>query len=443
MLDLRTVYIVSAVTCSVLGIVQMIAYSSGRFERWLFWWSLSGIAIGLGLFCIGLRNILPDAISVLAGNSLVLAGYVLLVASIRLFRGRPARWGISWLTLGILSAPLTLLWSDDASAMYRISVFSFVCALGDLLVLREGLLLARREGLRSAWLVVAIYLPTALLFAVRVVLAAGGWIGEKGIYGPGSHIDVWIGLWAAPFLALRSIVINLMAAERAGNKLSHLADRDALTGVLNRGGLMRSYAGLEAGPIALMLIDVDHFKQLNDTHGHAIGDEVLRRFASSASTHLRSSDLFARHGGDEFVIVLKEARSKRPSRPPIRSGQLLPVLSARWRNSSSCRRSASAWRPRSADRVNSKPCCSAQTRRFMPASATAVTASTRSKKVARRPECGDDFSAASRNPFLFQRTRVKISPPHPRLWGRGYTGRVTGQGAGSRTSISRRASGVR
>jgi diguanylate cyclase (GGDEF)-like protein len=122
---------------------------------------------------------------------------------------------------------------------------------------------------------------------------------------PGNGADAWLGLWAAPFLALRSIVINLMAAERAGNKLTYLANRDALTGVLNRGGLMRSYAGLEPGPVALMLIDVDRFKQLNDTHGHGVGDEVLRRFASSASLHLRSHDLFARQGGDEFVIVLK------------------------------------------------------------------------------------------------------------------------------------------
>ncbi len=167
MLDLRTIYIVSAMTCSVLGIVQMIAYSSGRFERWLFWWSASGIVIGAGLFSVGLRNVLPDVVSILIGNNLILVGYLLLIVSVRLFGGRPAHWGLSWLILAVLSAPLILLWRDDASTTPRIAIFSLVCALGDLLVMLEGIRLARQERLRSAWLVAAIYMPTAAIFAAR------------------------------------------------------------------------------------------------------------------------------------------------------------------------------------------------------------------------------------------------------------------------------------
>ena len=305
MLDLRTIYIVAAMTCFVLGIVQMIAYSSGRFERWLLWWSASGIAIGAGLFSIGLRNVVPDFVSVLIGNNLILIGYLLLVVSIRLFGGRPTRWGLGWLGLAVVSMPLVLLWHDDASSAQRIAIFSFICGICDLIVVVEGVRLARGEKLRSAWLMAAIYVPTAAIFGARAVLAATGWIGEGGLFAAGNGVDAWLGLWAAPFLALRSIVINLVAGERAGGKLLSLADRDALTGVFNRGGLSRAYAALGPGPVALMLIDIDHFKQLNDTHGHAVGDDVLRRFAASASSHLRSSDLFGRHGGDEFVIALK------------------------------------------------------------------------------------------------------------------------------------------
>lgn len=56
--------------------------------------------------------------------------------------------------------------------------------------------------------------------------------------------------------------------------------------------------------IALLLIDIDHFKQLNDTHGHAAGDHILRLFAEAARGELRASDVLARQGGDEFVVVL-------------------------------------------------------------------------------------------------------------------------------------------
>src|SRR5690606_16939037 len=81
-----------------------------------------------------------------------------------------------------------------------------------------------------------------------------------------------------------------------------------LTGLLNRGALLRAVDELstrETNPRpALLMMDLDHFKRLNDTHGHAFGDDVLRRFASILKSTLRSSDLAARYGGAEFVAVL-------------------------------------------------------------------------------------------------------------------------------------------
>lgn len=97
-------------------------------------------------------------------------------------------------------------------------------------------------------------------------------------------------------------------------RLLNLAERDPLTGVLNRAGF-RGYlaARNEAGggaSIALLYIDLDHFKEVNDAQGHACGDELLRYFAERIKRLVRPTDAVARLGGDEFAVVLNDARAQ-------------------------------------------------------------------------------------------------------------------------------------
>ena len=99
-------------------------------------------------------------------------------------------------------------------------------------------------------------------------------------------------------------------ARRHEAELQHLADHDALTGLVNR----RSFesrldqalaAARESGrPAAVLVIDLDNFKTVNDTYGHAVGDELLRRVAAAMRSRVRDSDIVARLGGDEFGVLL-------------------------------------------------------------------------------------------------------------------------------------------
>ena len=91
------------------------------------------------------------------------------------------------------------------------------------------------------------------------------------------------------------------------------AATDPLTGVLNRRALQRlldreiSRADATGVGISVLALDLDHFKAINDTHGHAAGDEALRAFAARVRVQLRQSDHLARMGGEEFVVVLPGA----------------------------------------------------------------------------------------------------------------------------------------
>jgi diguanylate cyclase (GGDEF)-like protein len=98
--------------------------------------------------------------------------------------------------------------------------------------------------------------------------------------------------------------------DRAKQQLEHRADHDALTGLINRSRfdalIQHKLAACElAGDrLALLYLDIDEFKQINDVHGHAIGDELLCLFAERLKAGLRELDLVARVGGDEFAAVL-------------------------------------------------------------------------------------------------------------------------------------------
>jgi diguanylate cyclase (GGDEF)-like protein len=129
-----------------------------------------------------------------------------------------------------------------------------------------------------------------------------------------------IALSANPFPGFVAIglplVLTIIVVSEATNRLvaalHRAATTDALTGLLNRHGLFTAaehtlaQAVRARQPLTVMLVDLDGFKQINDEQGHAAGDDVLRSLARAWQPHLRHSDVVARVGGDEFVVVMPD-----------------------------------------------------------------------------------------------------------------------------------------
>lgn len=315
-LDIRTLYVVTAVACLVLGALQLIAYCTQRFERWPAWWGLSNVLLGLGTLGVALRGIGPDFLTVQLANVVTVAAFLLLLASVRAFAQRPPlSW---WVVTGVALSQVLLVavWSTPADFRARIAFESTVFALFDSAIVVEGVRLARRHRLKSAWLLAGCFGVTALLFAIRTVMTSRGAIGGTTLFSSPTVTYQWMAATGEVFITLRGFTLLLMAAERSHQLLFDHAQRDPLTGALNRSGLHLSYGRLAAarraarqddamsGIVSLVVIDLDHFKAINDTHGHTMGDDVLRLFAATASGDLRAGDTLARYGGDEFVVLL-------------------------------------------------------------------------------------------------------------------------------------------
>jgi len=120
--------------------------------------------------------------------------------------------------------------------------------------------------------------------------------------------------YLAAMVSVAAIVVALITAKMQ-TELAHTAETDALTGCLNRRGLHSAWprelarAVRQGDQIALLALDIDRFKAINDTYGHEVGDRVLAAVGSELLGQTRTEDLCARFGGEEFVVAMIDARA--------------------------------------------------------------------------------------------------------------------------------------
>lgn len=307
-LDLRTIFVTGALTCFIIGVMQLMTFATGRFTRSPVWWGASSLCIGTGLICAAFRDSIPDVLSIEFANTAMLAGCLLLLFGIRHFAGRELHWFGFTITLLAVWILLSLSPGPQGYAA-RVLIVAVVMAFCDAAIVREAIRLGLQEKLRSAWLLAILFAPTVVIYAGRILLAASDRVGTT-LFPRDSGVNAWLAATGVAFVVLRGQALLLLAAERSNRMLAALARRDPLTGAMNRSGIEQWLDGQMRGALdggmkaSILLVDIDHFKAVNDTHGHAAGDEILRVFAHAVRGQLRSGDILARQGGDEFAIIL-------------------------------------------------------------------------------------------------------------------------------------------
>ena len=158
--------------------------------------------------------------------------------------------------------------------------------------------LTPRSRANFAWKLIIICLIGVAVNATIDLLMSGA----SG-FNPKQH---WIfGLGLSPFIALLLLSVSHLVAVK--DELHRQANTDLLTGLMNRRAFLEALDHAEEG--AIMMIDVDFFKMVNDKYGHAAGDAVLAAIAGHLQTNLRADDIIARVGGEEFAVYLVGADS--------------------------------------------------------------------------------------------------------------------------------------
>jgi diguanylate cyclase (GGDEF)-like protein len=275
-------------------------------DRALALWTKGCVFLLAGMSALLSRLFLPEWLAVLVGNPLVLCGMLYFNQAVYLFVGKgpvPA-WLTGLVVAGVLATPVLLAWPMSTRSMIFSAVLMLMAGLPALHVFRHAW---HAESTMRA--VALTMLMLSLAHALRAVQA--GLVPDEYTTFFQSSLGQGIVVLLA-FLALLGSGVGFVMAslERTAKSMEFLASHDALTGCLNRRSfdplcdheVARSQRG--AQPLALLLLDLDHFKRVNDLHGHRCGDLVLQAFAKRVQARLRSADVFARLGGEEFAVLL-------------------------------------------------------------------------------------------------------------------------------------------
>ncbi len=308
-LDLRSLVVMSGIMGLLLAVMMFfLRLSYPRSIRGLGLWAAAPAWVFLSTLLFAGRDILPDFVTIVLANLAILTGVIFYHAGVRLFFGRDPIW-LGWAALLAMLSPL-LYWHALIEPNYNARLI-LVCLVWACVFLSMAWQIWH-QGPRvfsSCFTVVVLCLHAGVLL-LRFYSA---WfpLAEEGLLTPTLVQTVYVASNALMLLALGMGLI-LMAGDRLRAEFEHLASHDSLTQVLTRRVLMDACAQeLErcrrhGRSMALLLLDLDHFKAVNDTYGHQMGDRVLVNFARRITGLLRRPDQLARFGGEEFVLLLPE-----------------------------------------------------------------------------------------------------------------------------------------
>lgn len=272
-------------------------------------WAKAVVLIGCASGLTSMRGLIPDIFSIIAASALLLLGQLLLVIGLRRYSGQLAVWRPALDAIGAVL--IVMVWLTYGSQHYQGRIF--VMSLAHIGFSAIGAYLAWHaapKGFGSRFLSIVFLLCVAVA-AWRIATLPSNFNETDAIFDHDPIQQIYLGMFSLGVLGL-SIGFILLANERLRVELEFMATRDPMTGALNRRAFF-SRATVECArsartnrPLAVITSDIDFFKKVNDTHGHHIGDLVIKDYTHRAGSMLRPSDILARFGGEEFVILLPE-----------------------------------------------------------------------------------------------------------------------------------------
>jgi len=306
-LDVNTLFMVTIYVEAILGLLLLFAWAQNTQIHAVAWWGFAHLIRAASIVLFGMYGNAPDLITIDLANALLFTAFAVTWTGARVFDGRPVEpvYLVTGAVIWLLVCRLPVLAEAvDARALIASSIITSYTWLTAYEFWR-----GRSEQLVSRWPAIFMLFAHGALFLLRTPLVTLlPWSPSNNMFG-----SVWLTVLSFEALLFTiSIAFILLAMAKERTELRHrtAAMVDPLTGIANRRAFLHDAALLakrHAGnprPTAVLLIDLDHFKSINDRFGHALGDRVLEIFSDAARQSVRVSDLIGRLGGEEFAAVL-------------------------------------------------------------------------------------------------------------------------------------------
>ena len=305
-LDLRTLLIVLVSMYACLGLVCLLLPYRIPGSRAVTDWGYGMLMLAAGMAGIALRDTIPDLLSIVLANGLILAAFPLSMRSVRP-AAAPGVFAFGWFVIGAAVLAIAYFTYLHAATRLRIVIVSLAIAM---LVVHPviALIEAAKESGRARRFTAACLGGIGLVMLARAVLTVVLGVNQDFL---ASNLVQFGSLLAFGILVVLSTLgVIWIEIEKLRAELAQLAMIDPLTATLNRRAFMLEYerelsrCARDKTGLALAIFDLDYFKQVNDTHGHLVGDRVLRAVADRLRASLRGHDLLGRYGGEEFVLLM-------------------------------------------------------------------------------------------------------------------------------------------
>lgn len=307
-LDLRTVILISGLLGLLLSAVLFgIRRTYPAHIQGLGTWAWAPLSALVASVLLAGRGALPDNLMVIMGNSGVVLAMGLFLTGTRQFYGEPVHRAV---LPGVLLLTLLPMWWWTTWHVNHPSRVMFFCAVNLCIHLAHIKVIWRHDHRSfAARFVMAVLAGHSLILVVRAVSLWGS--TQTLMLQPSPIQTVYVTSFSVCMLLL-TLGLVLLVAERLRLEYEHLATHDTVTGALSRHAIMRlceqalARSHRHGHPLTVMMLDLDHFKQVNDQHGHLAGDRVLADFVQRVQSLLRATDSLGRYGGEEFMVLLPD-----------------------------------------------------------------------------------------------------------------------------------------
>lgn len=307
-LDVNTLFVVTIYVEAILGLLLLFAWAQNTAIHAVCWWGFAHLIRAASVMLFGLYGTAPDLITIDLANALLFTAFAVTWTGARVFDGRPVEpvYLVTGAVLWLLVCRLPVL--ADAINVRALLASGIITTYTWLTAYEFWR--GRSEQLVSRWPAIFMLFAHGALFLLRTPLVALlPWSPvDASMYG-----SVWLTVLsfeALLFTISIAFILLAMAKERIELRHRTAAMVDPLTGIANRRAFLQDAEDLtkrhlaKPRPTAVLLIDLDHFKSINDRFGHALGDRVLEVFTESARQSLRTDDLIGRLGGEEFAAIM-------------------------------------------------------------------------------------------------------------------------------------------
>jgi diguanylate cyclase (GGDEF)-like protein len=313
-LDVNTLFLVTIYVEAMLGLLLLFAWVQNAAITAVAWWGSAHLLRASSVVLFGMYGSVPDWISIDLSNAVLFTAFAATWTGARVFDGSSPSivglFGGALLWIVVCRIPV-IAHSLEA----RILISSFIIA-GYTWAAAYEFWRGRSEPLVSRWPAIFMLFAHGALFLLRTPLSTVlPWVPDTQVFE-----SVWLTVLsfeALLFTIAIAFILLAMAKERTELLHKTAAMVDPLTGLPNRRAFLEGGAQLahridtDPRPAAVLLVDLDHFKTINDSFGHALGDRVLQVFAETAIANIGPHDLIGRLGGEEFAIALYDADCNR------------------------------------------------------------------------------------------------------------------------------------